>query len=45
MDDTIRYWARMLDESSHKSYYEMYMLENPGDKLGRLIPDLIVEFA
>lgn len=35
----------MLDESSHASYYDVYMQEHPEDKLPRLIDSLIAEFA
>lgn len=35
----------MLDESKHTSVYEMYMLENPKDKLPTLIDSLIGQFA
>ena len=35
----------MLDESSHASYYDVYMQEHPEDKLPRLIDSLIEEFA
>lgn len=45
MKDQIQYWAHMLDESSHASYYDIYMQEHPEDKLPRLIDSLIAEFA
>ena len=45
MKDQIHYWAHMLDESSHASYYDIYMQEHPEDKLPRLIDALIAEFA
>ena len=45
MKDQIQYWAHMLDESSHASYYDVYMQEHPEDKLPRLIDSLIAEFA
>lgn len=45
MKDQIQYWAHMLDESSHTSYYDVYMQEHPEDKLPRLIDALIAEFA
>ena len=44
-DSQIYYWAHMLDESNHASYYDMYMQENPEDQLPRLIDSLIGEFA
>ena len=28
----IDFWARMLNESSHESYYKMYMAEHSEDK-------------
>ena len=37
----IRYWAHMLDESSHISYYSMYMAEHPEDKQDVLAGSLI----
>ena len=30
-DNQIHYWAHMLDESHHASYYDVYMQENPED--------------
>ena len=44
-DNQIHYWAHMLDESHHDSYYDVYMQENPEDQLPRLIDSLIGEFA
>ena len=44
-DNQIHYWAHMLDESRHASYYDVYMQENPEDQLPRLIDGLIGEFA
>ena len=44
-DNQIHYWAHMLDESHHASYYDVYMQENPEDQLPRLIDSLIGEFA
>lgn len=44
-DNQIHYWAHMLDESRHASYYDVYMQENPEDQLPRLIDSLIGEFA
>lgn len=41
----IKYWAHMLDESRHASYYDVYMQENPSDKLPSLIESLISEFV
>ena len=41
----IYYWAHMLDESVHESYYEVYMRQHPEDKLPVLIDTLIGEFA
>lgn len=45
IDPQIYYWAHMLDESKHASYYEVYMQEHPEDKLETLIDSLIGEFA
>ena len=45
LDNQIHYWAHMLDESHHDSYYDVYMQENPEDQLPRLIDSLIGEFA
>ena len=44
-DPQIHYWAHMLDESSHASYYDVYMQEHPKDKMPQLLDDLIGEFA
>ena len=44
-DRQIWYWAHMLDESKHASYYEVYMQEHPEDKEDKLIESLITEFA
>ena len=44
-DNSIYFWAHMLDESRHASYYEVYMQEHPEDKLENLIKSLIAEFA
>lgn len=44
-DNQIHYWAHMLDESRHASYYDVYMQENPEDQLPRLIDSLIGEFS
>ena len=44
-DNQIHYWAHMLDESHHASYYDVYMQENPEDQLPHLIDSLIGEFA
>ena len=41
----IEFWARMLNESSHKSYYDMYMIEHPEDKQPMLMKSLAEEFA
>ncbi len=35
----------MLDESSHSSYYEVYMMEHPEDEHDKLADDLIKQFA
>lgn len=35
----------MLDESSHTSFYDVYMQEHPEDKMPQLLDDLIGEFA
>ena len=43
--DEIHYLAHMLDESSHASYYEVYMQEHPEDKLPKLVDSLLEEFA
>ena len=45
IDNQIHYWAHMLDESRHASYYDVYMQENPEDQLPRLIDGLIGEFS
>ena len=44
-DPQIHYWAHMLDESLHASYYDVYMQEHPEDKLPNLIDSLLGEFA
>lgn len=44
-DNQIHYWAHMLDESYHASYYDVYMQDNPEDQLPRLIDSLIGEFT
>lgn len=41
----VDYWAHMLDESSHASYYEVYMQEHPEDDLRKLIDTMLGEFA
>lgn len=41
----IEFWARMFNESSHKSYYDMYMTEHPEDKPLPLMKSLVEEFA
>lgn len=41
----IEFWARMLNESSHESYYKMYMAEHPEDKPLPLMKSLAEEFA
>lgn len=35
----------MLDESSHSSYYKIYMMEHPEDKPDALANSLISQFA
>ena len=45
IDNQIHYWAHMLDESHHASYYDVYMQDNPEDQLPHLIDSLIGEFA
>ena len=45
IDNQIHYWAHMLDESRHASYYDVYMQDNPEDQLPHLIDSLIGEFA
>ena len=45
MADSIYFWAHMLDESKHASYYEVYMQEHPEDKMDKLIDSMISEFA
>ena len=35
----------MLDESSHASFYDVYMQEHPEDKLPRLVDSMLEEFA
>ncbi len=32
-DDPMQFWAHMLDESTHASYYDVYMQEHPEDKM------------
>ena len=44
-DKQIQYWAHMLDESKHASYYEVFMQEHPEDELLKLASSLIAEFA
>ena len=44
-DPMIHYWAHMLDESSHVSYYDMYMREHPEDKPLPLMKSLAKQFA
>lgn len=41
----MRFWAHMLDESSHASYYKVYMAEHPEDKPDTLADSLISQFA
>lgn len=43
--DMIHYWAHMLDESRHTSYYDVYMQEHPEDQLPRLVDSMLEEFA
>lgn len=43
--EQIQFWTHMLDESKHVSVYQMYMMENPKDKLPTLIDNLIGQFA
>ena len=45
LDNQIHYWAHMLDESSHSSYYKVYMMEHPDDKPDALADSLIAQFA
>ena len=45
MMNSIYFWAHMLDESKHASYYEVYMQEHPEDKMDKLIDSMIAEFA
>ena len=45
IDRQIHYWAHMLDESKHASYYEVYMQQHPEDELPTLIDSLVKEFA
>ena len=45
MNNEIYNLAHMLDESSHTSYYDVYMQEHPEDKLQKLIDSLVGEFA
>ena len=44
-DQQIHYWAHMLDESSHASYYDIYMLEHPEDKQPAIVDSLLQQFA
>ena len=39
------YWAHMLDETKHQSYYDVYMQANPKDKMPVLIDSMIAEFT
>lgn len=43
--DMQHFWAHMLDESMHASYYDVYMQEHPEDEFSSLIDSLIGEFA
>lgn len=45
IDPQICFWAHMLDESSHASYYNVYMAEHPEDKPDELADSLIAQFA
>lgn len=45
LNNQIYYWAHMLDESKHASYYDVYMLEHPEDNIEKLLPSLLDEFA
>ena len=45
MNKQIHYWAHMLDESQHMSYYDLYMREHPDDRLRILVDRLLEEFA
>ena len=45
IDCQVHYWAHMLDESYHASYYEVYMQQHPEDKIPTLIDTLIGQFA
>lgn len=45
MYNQVDYWAHMLDESSHASYYEVYMQEHPEDETKKLIDTMLGEFA
>ena len=35
----------MIDESRHESYYDMYMIDHPEDKLWNLVEDMIEQFS
>lgn len=41
----IEFWARMLNESSHESYYKVFMTEHPEDKPLSLMKSLAKQFA
>ena len=41
----IHYWAHMLDETKHQSYYDVYMQANPKDKMPIILDVLVGEFA
>lgn len=43
--DQVHFWAHMLDESSHVSYYDMFMQEHPKDKMPQLLDTLLGKFA
>lgn len=43
-DKMIQYWAHMIDESRHESYYDMYMIDHPEDKLWNLVEEQIEQF-
>lgn len=44
-DEQIFYWAHMLDESVHASYYEVYMQQHPEDKEDILVDSMVKQFA
>ena len=44
-DRQVQFWAHMLDETKHQSYYDVYMQTNPKDEPAKLVYNLVEEFA